>query len=477
MEAKVLSEAKVYVGTYVKYNNGSLSGAWLDLSDYSDKEEFYEACRELHKDEEDAEYMFQDWENVPEGLIDESWISENFFALRDAVEDLSDTEQEAFFVWCNYKSHDLGEEEADDLVRDFRDEYQGQYDDEEDFAYEIILKSIIDSESVLQAVLQYLDWRIYGFFFSFTIIMFRAFYIGIIHTSALMLNSITMVAINVILNYILIFGALGIPALGISGAAIASVISEAVAVIHFIIYTQKNVSSCKYGLKRRITIDCTILKKILSISIWMMLQHGLVFGSWFVFFITIEHFGERALAITNIVRNISSFLFLFVQAFASVVSSLVGNLIGENKSSSILYVCKKVIFLCYMTILPIMLLFLFFPSSVLRIYSDNTILVFEAIPTLKVMLTSYLIAVPTFVFFSAVSGIGHTVASLLIAFISLVVYIVYVETISHFSSSVPLLWTSEHIYFSCVFILSLYYIHHWWMNFINQDKKLITNVS
>ena len=220
-----------------------------------------------------------------------------------------------------------------------------------------------------------------------------------------------------------------------------------------------------------------ILKKILSISIWMMLQHGLVFGSWFVFFITMEHFGERSLAITNIVRNISSFLFLFVQAFASVVSSLVGNLIGENKGNSILYVCKKVIFLCYMTILPIMVLFLFFPSSALRIYSDNTVLVFEAIPTLKVMLTSYLIAVPTFVFFSAVSGIGHAVASLLIAFISLVVYIVYVETISHFSSSVPLLWTSEHIYFSCVFILSLYHIHHSWMSFINQDKKLTTNIS
>ena len=32
MEAKVLSEAKVYVGTYGKYNNGSLSGAWLDLA-------------------------------------------------------------------------------------------------------------------------------------------------------------------------------------------------------------------------------------------------------------------------------------------------------------------------------------------------------------------------------------------------------------------------------------------------------------
>ena len=51
MEAATLSEARVYVGTYGKYNNGSLFGAWLDLSDYSDKEDFYEACRELHKDE------------------------------------------------------------------------------------------------------------------------------------------------------------------------------------------------------------------------------------------------------------------------------------------------------------------------------------------------------------------------------------------------------------------------------------------
>lgn len=54
MEATTLSEARVYVGTYGKYNNGSLFGAWLDLSDYSDKEEFYDACRELHKDEEDV---------------------------------------------------------------------------------------------------------------------------------------------------------------------------------------------------------------------------------------------------------------------------------------------------------------------------------------------------------------------------------------------------------------------------------------
>ena len=57
-----LSEARIYVGTYAKYNEGSIFGKWMDLSDYSGSEEFYDACRELHSDEEDPEMMFQDWE-------------------------------------------------------------------------------------------------------------------------------------------------------------------------------------------------------------------------------------------------------------------------------------------------------------------------------------------------------------------------------------------------------------------------------
>ena len=138
MEAVTLSEARVYVGTYNKYNNGSLFGKWLDLSDYSDKDEFLEACRELHKDEQNPEFMFQDIEDIPEALISESWLSDKFFELRDAIEKLSETEQEAFFVWCDHHNSDISEADADDLVSSFEDEYQGEYKDEEDYAYEIV---------------------------------------------------------------------------------------------------------------------------------------------------------------------------------------------------------------------------------------------------------------------------------------------------------------------------------------------------
>ena len=68
------TEARVYVGTYAKYNSGDLTGKWLDLSEYSDRDAFLDACRELHADESDPELMFQDHEGIPEGMISESSI-------------------------------------------------------------------------------------------------------------------------------------------------------------------------------------------------------------------------------------------------------------------------------------------------------------------------------------------------------------------------------------------------------------------
>lgn len=107
------SQAAIYVGTYAKYNAGSLFGKWFDLSDFADKDEFLEACKELHKDEDDPEFMFQDRENIPEELVCESWISDMFFELRDKVEDMDTNEQEAFSAWLDYESRDLSKVDAE----------------------------------------------------------------------------------------------------------------------------------------------------------------------------------------------------------------------------------------------------------------------------------------------------------------------------------------------------------------------------
>ena len=79
-----------------------------------------------------------------------------------------------------------------------------------------LLSRLITSEEVYKAVLKYLDWRIFGLLFTFPALAFRAFFVGITKTRILTTGAIVMVTTNVLLNYLLIFGNLGFPRLGIS---------------------------------------------------------------------------------------------------------------------------------------------------------------------------------------------------------------------------------------------------------------------
>ena len=70
---KTTTAPALYVGTYDKYNNGSIAGEWLELDDYSDADEFIQSCKDIHSDESDPEFMFQDHEFIPEALYSEAF--------------------------------------------------------------------------------------------------------------------------------------------------------------------------------------------------------------------------------------------------------------------------------------------------------------------------------------------------------------------------------------------------------------------
>ena len=87
--------ARVYVGTWKKYNEGNLYGAWLDLADYETYEEFIKACKKLHNDEQDAEIMIQDSEEFPDGMSITDWLSkEDFEDVKKAMKEEEETEEE-----------------------------------------------------------------------------------------------------------------------------------------------------------------------------------------------------------------------------------------------------------------------------------------------------------------------------------------------------------------------------------------------
>jgi antirestriction protein len=108
---------RIYVGTYAKYTAGSIKGQWLDLEDYSSKDEFLTACAELHKDETDPEFMFQDMEGIPAGMAGESFINE------DVWEWLAlDADDRTILALYRAQGYD------DATIDDALDAYAGQWD-------------------------------------------------------------------------------------------------------------------------------------------------------------------------------------------------------------------------------------------------------------------------------------------------------------------------------------------------------------
>lgn len=323
----------------------------------------------------------------------------------------------------------------------------------------MVLNKLITSGQVYDATISYINWRVFGFFFSFVAVMFRAFYVATTKTKILTVNSLVMVLSNVAMNYVLIFGKLGFPALGIAGAAIASSLSELVSVLFFIIYTRLKVDYRKYDLFRFTGLKLSLLKKMLNVSVWTMIQYFISVGTWFLFFVAIEHLGERPLAITNMIRSISALPFLIVNAFASTGSSLVSNLMGAGEQDRVMGLCGRIIKMCYMFVLPLILIMALVPSWVLRIYTDNMELIENSVPALWVLLSSCVITAPGFILFFAVSGTGNTRSALLMEFTALTVYVLYVfYIVIYLKADVAVCWTTEHVYSICILILSFFYL-------------------
>ncbi|MDD3108707.1 MAG: MATE family efflux transporter, partial [Alistipes sp.] len=267
------------------------------------------------------------------------------------------------------------------------------------------------------------------------------------HTRMLTANSILMLSVNVVFNYVLIFGKCGFPAMGIAGAAIASALAEMVSALYFVIYSVWVIDHRRYALFRRCRLHLSLLGRILKTSIWTMIQSCVSVTSWFLFFVAVEHLGEHSLAITNIVRSISGILFMGISAYASTASTLTGNLIGARNLRSVLPTAWRVIRMSYTIVLPVVVVFALFPELLLRIYTDDPSLIADTLPSLWVMLSSYVVTIPANILFSTVSGTGNTRSALWLELQALGFYILYVAyVVEWLRADVAICWSAEWVY-------------------------------
>ncbi len=322
-----------------------------------------------------------------------------------------------------------------------------------------IMKLLVSSEDIYDAAVEFLDWRIFGFFFAFVNAMFRALYIGITRTKVLTLSSVVMAITNVVLDYALIFGNLGLPELGIRGAAIASVIAEASATLFLVIYTRFHMDTHKYALNRFRSFDLKLLIHVLSISSFMMLQYFLSMGTWFLFFVAVERLGERELAVANIIRSIYIVMLIPVSSLSTTANSLVSNTIGAGHITEVTRLIRKIVRFSLSIMIVWVGITLFFPRMILSVYTNDAQLIDQSIPSIYVICIAMIIGSVGNVVFNSISGTGNTRAALLLETATISVYGVYVFFVGiYFKATVEICFTTEILYYTLLLTGSYIYL-------------------
>lgn len=321
----------------------------------------------------------------------------------------------------------------------------------------ILLRMVISSDNIYQATMNYVKWRDYSYLFVFPLLAIRAFYIGTTNTKILTANSFVMVICNIIFAYLLIFGKVGFPTLGISGAAIGSSLAGLVGLLFMILHMRKHTDKKRYGLNA--VFDWRLSLHLLNISVWTMVRQFFCIAPWFLFFVAIEHLGECELAAANIVRSISMLFFVIVSSFATTTISLVSNLLGAKQAEKVMPTCRRVIVLDYAIGIPLILLAFLLSDNLFGLFTNDTAIIQTAFYPFCVMLSTFIISVPAYTYCNTVIGTGNTKIAFIFQMINITIYLSYLFILSR-SPNIPLAiyWTAEQLYVIVLLTLSLSYL-------------------
>ena len=325
-----------------------------------------------------------------------------------------------------------------------------------------ILKFLVKSPAVLEAAVSYLDNRAWGITFALANLGYRAFFIGVSSAKIIIGSTFATAIANVILNYGLIFGHWGLPAWGIEGSAIASSLSEIIGLLCFALYAFFGRFHQTYALFRTWKWQPDLIRNMSKIASPVMFQNFLSHVGWFLFFIIIEQSGERALAISVVIRIIYMFEMVPFWGLSSASNTLVSFTIGENRLQDVIPLLKKITILSLLFASPFILANLLFPEFILGLAIENknaTGLITDCIPTLYMISAALLFFGPAMTWYSGVSGSGNTKTALFIETIAIASYLLVAWYLGiYLKADVFLIWLTEPYYFIALFVFSRMYM-------------------
>ena len=320
-----------------------------------------------------------------------------------------------------------------------------------------IFASLVDSDVIFYRALEYLDTRRWGVFASYFGVACIALYTGIARPVFIVIDTVILAATNIFLDWVLVFGLYGFPEMGIAGAGLASTIAEYVALAVFLLYMLLDGKNRKYDIFHLPKWDPRLIREIVNLSVPIVVMSVVGLGSGFIFFGLVENFGERSLAVTNIVRIAYLILSIPAWGFCTGINTLVSYFVGSKERGEVRRVLWRTSLLCLGVTLVLGLPLVAFPRYFLYplLGDERAYLIDLAYPNLWVLMGIMVTFSFGSIFWNGLIGAGRIRRAVTVQGVAALLYVLAIFGVVRSSwGSLPLAWSVEILYWLGIFVVS-----------------------
>jgi multidrug resistance protein, MATE family len=340
------------------------------------------------------------------------------------------------------------------------------------FLAPFLFSKFIHEIGVRESAIAFIKIRTWGLPFILLGQIGNNFFLATSNSKFIIYGSILETCLNILFDYLLIFGHAGFPEMGLSGSAIASVIAEMgyFSCIWLIIrfYPIFKIYHIQFFKK----IDWQICKTIFLKSSPLMMQYFLSIGAWELFFIYVEHLGKAESAISQILRSVFGIVGVATWALASTCNSMVSNLIGQEKFDEVIPMIHRIVRVSFTFSFIVGLPVILFPTSFLHLLTNDVELIKLGFTSLQIVIVAvWMLSIAT-IYFNGVLGTGNTRINMMFEFIAIIFYIIYISiAVEYLKLPLPFAWASEFIYWLSLFSLSAYFLYAGkWKKYVQLNK-------
>jgi putative MATE family efflux protein len=303
----------------------------------------------------------------------------------------------------------------------------------------VYIKYFGGSGKSLEWGIQYFQIFVISFLFMILLFTVGNCYRGMGNTKTPMIIMLQANLMNIVLDPILIFGWLGLPALGVRGAALASIISQlyALAIYGYLIF----IKGAHIDLKGKWQLRFSIIRKSLFIGIPSGLNHFLLAANLLITFRVISDYGTAALASIGIGFRILQAIYIPVIAVASAMAAIVGQNFGAKKYNRIPGTFARAWLISILFMLLCTAICQAFPEYLIGIFSNDPAVRQFGVVYLKIFSLGFVMVGTIMVTSAVFQGLGKTYPSLVGAALDNVLFAGLVFTLPvYFSWGIQSIW-------------------------------------